>query len=259
MNSRAPISAFDNPSRASRATCPSWVVSSSRVSTVRFPTRSPVASNSRSARAGERFGAHAREHLERGAQLVASVPPTALAPKPLAVDEMGARKVYAHAGASEPVDRLAIQALGGLAVAEQRARTCLDAQRPVGAGGARRLRDPLKRESRRAGSLRPGPRPRSPRPWAAASHPGRRIALPGGEAPRQPRIGPVRCRAPPSPTPHRPARIPSPRAAASLTVVSKQLAETSASLPRRAASQQRAVRRSRNPSCLADGLDLVNL
>ena len=48
--SRAPISGFDSPSRASRAICRSCAVSSSRVSTVRLRTFSPVASSSRRAR-----------------------------------------------------------------------------------------------------------------------------------------------------------------------------------------------------------------
>ena len=39
MNSRAPISGFERPSRASRAIWASWAVSSSRVSTLRLRTR----------------------------------------------------------------------------------------------------------------------------------------------------------------------------------------------------------------------------
>jgi hypothetical protein len=51
MNIRAPISAFDGPSRAGRATSASWAVRSWRVSTLRLRTRSPVAGGSRTARA----------------------------------------------------------------------------------------------------------------------------------------------------------------------------------------------------------------
>jgi hypothetical protein len=47
---RAPISAFDRPSRASRAICASWGVRSSPVSTVRLRACSPVAISSRSVR-----------------------------------------------------------------------------------------------------------------------------------------------------------------------------------------------------------------
>jgi hypothetical protein len=50
MNSRAPISGFDRPSRASRATCASWPVSSRALSTLPLRTVSPVASSSRRAR-----------------------------------------------------------------------------------------------------------------------------------------------------------------------------------------------------------------
>ncbi len=45
-NSRAPISGFDSPSRASRAICRSCAVSSSRLSIVRLRTFSPVARSS---------------------------------------------------------------------------------------------------------------------------------------------------------------------------------------------------------------------
>ena len=77
------------------------------------------------------------------AQLLARVDPAALAAQPLAVEQVGAGELEAHAGAAKPLDRLAVEALGGLAVAEQRARAGLDAQRPVGAAGACRLREPL--------------------------------------------------------------------------------------------------------------------
>jgi EmrB/QacA subfamily drug resistance transporter len=50
MNNRVPISGLESPSRASSAICRSCAVSSSRVSTVRFRTVSPVAISSRLAR-----------------------------------------------------------------------------------------------------------------------------------------------------------------------------------------------------------------
>jgi len=50
MNSRAPISGFDRPSRASRAIWASWAVSWALVSTVRLRAVSPVAASSRRAR-----------------------------------------------------------------------------------------------------------------------------------------------------------------------------------------------------------------
>src|SRR4051812_30584038 len=65
---------------------------------------------------GERLGAHAREHLERGAQLLARVKPAPLAPKPFAVDEVGAGELQAQARASQAFDRLPIAAVGSVAV-----------------------------------------------------------------------------------------------------------------------------------------------
>ena len=50
MNSRAPISGLDRPSRASLATWASWAVSSPLASTVRLRAVSPVAASSRRAR-----------------------------------------------------------------------------------------------------------------------------------------------------------------------------------------------------------------
>src|SRR4051812_4382912 len=112
MNSRSPMSEFDRPSRASRATWISWAVSCSRVSIRRLRTRSPVASSSRSVRAAN-AGAHAREQLEGGAQVVAGVEAAPLAPQPLAIEQVGPRELQTHAGAAQPLDRLPVEALGG--------------------------------------------------------------------------------------------------------------------------------------------------
>src|SRR3954468_24594504 len=104
---------------------------------------------------GERLGAHGIEHLERGAQLLAGVQATPLIPQPLAVDEMGAGEVHPQARASEPLDRLSIQALGRVALAEQRAAARLGPEAPFGSAGAGRLGGPLERAAR---ALRlPGP------------------------------------------------------------------------------------------------------
>ena len=53
MNSWAPISGFVRPSPAAHAICASWAVISSRVSTVRLRTVSPVTSSSRRARSAK--------------------------------------------------------------------------------------------------------------------------------------------------------------------------------------------------------------
>src|SRR4051794_10034333 len=56
---------------------------------------------------------------------------------------MGAAEVHAQARATEPLDRLAIQALGLVTLAEQRAAACLDPKAPVGTARAGCPRDPL--------------------------------------------------------------------------------------------------------------------
>ena len=71
----------------------------------------------------------------------------ALAAQPFAVEQVRAGELHADAGAAEPVDRLAVEALGGLALAEQRPRAGLDPERPVGAAGAASIS-----ESRRSAS-----------------------------------------------------------------------------------------------------------
>jgi hypothetical protein len=74
------------------------------------------------------------------AQLLARVASAALAAQPFAVQEMTAGELDVDAGAGEPLDRLAIERLGGFPVAEQRLRAGLDAERPVGATGPGCLR-----------------------------------------------------------------------------------------------------------------------
>jgi hypothetical protein len=56
----------------------------------------------------------------RGAQLRPRVSPPSLAAQPLTVEKVRARQLGTEAGAAQPVDRLAITALGVLAAAEQR-------------------------------------------------------------------------------------------------------------------------------------------
>src|ERR1700754_4254429 len=88
MNSRVPISGFDSPSRASRAICASWGVSSPLVSAVRLRTVSPVASSSRAA-------------------------------QPFAVEQVAPGQLDADAGTAEVRDRLAVEQIGGRTLAEQ--------------------------------------------------------------------------------------------------------------------------------------------
>ena len=110
-------------------------MSSSRVSTVRLRTFSPVARSSRRARSANASMPIATSMLVGGAQLLARVDAAALAAQPLAVEQVGAGELGAQPRAAQALDRLAIQALGGLAFAQQRARAGRDPQRPVGVGG----------------------------------------------------------------------------------------------------------------------------
>ena len=74
---------------------------------------SPVAEQLALGALGERLDAHRGEHLVGGAQLLARVQAAALAAQPFAVEQMGAGELHADAGAAEPLDRLAVEALGG--------------------------------------------------------------------------------------------------------------------------------------------------
>ena len=78
MNSRAPISGFDRPSRASRAIWASWAVSP--LLGLDGALAGGLAGGQQLARGalGEPLGAHGREHVVRGAQLLARVQPPAL-------------------------------------------------------------------------------------------------------------------------------------------------------------------------------------
>ena len=154
--SRAPISGFDSPSRASRAIWRSCAVSSSRVSTVRLRTFSPVASSSRSGALGERLHADRRELVVGGAELHAGVDAAILPAQPLAVEQVGAGELGAQSCAAEPLDRLAVQALGGLAVAQQRTGARPYAEGPVGGCDGSGRRDALMRHARQLRPVAPG-------------------------------------------------------------------------------------------------------
>lgn len=74
----------------------------------------------------ERFCAHASEHLSGGAQMLSGVETAALASQPLPVKEVGSGKLKPHTGTGEVHDRLAVQALGDLALAQQCAHTSFE-------------------------------------------------------------------------------------------------------------------------------------
>src|SRR5580658_2269640 len=100
---------------------------------------------------GERRGADRVEDLIRAAELIAGVAPAPLAAQPLAVQEAGASQIHPQASAAEAVDRLAVVALGGVPVADQRPRAGLGTQRPVGPAGAGQAGEPLQRAGRALG------------------------------------------------------------------------------------------------------------
>src|SRR5439155_2130092 len=89
----------------------------------------------------ERLSTHRDEHFVGRAQLLARVYPPALASQPLAVEQMGARELHAHAGPAEVRDRLAVEALGDLALAHKRMRTRFDPKRPIGAADTGHLEE----------------------------------------------------------------------------------------------------------------------
>src|SRR4051794_21748955 len=84
---------------------------------------------------GESLETHRGEHPVCLAQLLTRVNAAALAAQPFAVEEMRASEFDAHMGAAESLDGLAVKALGGIALAEQRSRARFDSQRPLSATG----------------------------------------------------------------------------------------------------------------------------
>ncbi|MGH3224270.1 MAG: ATP-binding protein, partial [Streptosporangiaceae bacterium] len=91
---------------------------------------------------GESFHSHLVQHAVGGAQLLPGLRAAALAAQPFAVEQVGAGKLRAKLGAAQPVDRLPVQAVGGLALAHQRAGARLEAQPPIVAAGLGRSRQP---------------------------------------------------------------------------------------------------------------------
>src|SRR4051812_17356314 len=92
---------------------------------------------------GERLGAHACEHLERGAQLLAGVDAAALTSQPFPVEEVSPGELEPDKGAGEMRDRLAVQTVGDIALAEQRTHARFDSERPLRADHAGALGQPF--------------------------------------------------------------------------------------------------------------------
>src|SRR6202042_2934159 len=67
------------------------------------------------------------------------------------VEQVSARQLESHASTSEQIDRLAVQTLSDLTIAEQRLRPRLHAKRPLRASRQRSLRQTPDRRARRVG------------------------------------------------------------------------------------------------------------
>ena len=125
---------------------------------VRLRAVSPVARSSRLGALGKRLGTHFHEPRMRGSKLLARVDAARASAQPFAVQQMGASEVEGDAAVAEAFDRLAVEALGERAVAQQRARTRLDAERPLGPGDLRPLAQALERVSCQLGLAAAGGR-----------------------------------------------------------------------------------------------------
>ena len=136
-NNSAPISGFVRPSAASRAICASCAVNSSRASTDRLRSVSPVATSSRRARSAKasapmsvsmsyadlRWLRASRRRFSRRSHSPYS--------------KLSAGVLDAHASPAEPLDGLDVVALGRVTLAHLCARSGFDSQCPFGAAGAR--------------------------------------------------------------------------------------------------------------------------
>src|SRR3954454_15936020 len=91
---------------------------------------------------GEPVGAHRREHLVRRAQLRTRIAPAVLTAQPLAVEQMAARELGAEPPAAQPVNRFAIEAVGCVALAQQRPGTRLEPEPPVPVAAVSTGREP---------------------------------------------------------------------------------------------------------------------
>src|SRR6266480_4774333 len=78
----------------------------------------------------ERVGADARKGRERDSQLLSRVEAATFAAQPLAVQKLCPGELDSKTRARELLDRLAVEAVGVVALAQECARTRLDSARP---------------------------------------------------------------------------------------------------------------------------------
>src|SRR3954454_2529957 len=102
---------------------------------------------------GECLHPDRRELVVGGTELDTRVAAAILAAQPLPVEQLSPGELGTQAGAAQPLDRLAIQALGTRALAQERPAARLDSQAPVGLAGRGGHDHTLERTGR---DLRPG-------------------------------------------------------------------------------------------------------
>ena len=157
--SRAPISGFERPSRARSSDLP--LLCGQIVARLDGPLAGLLARTPEALCALARRTPPSRSPMNMvvgRAQLLARVDPPTLAAQPLAVKQVRPRELGTKPGAAQSIDRLAIGALGVLALTEQRPRAREDAQPPIAVADARRLGQSLERLAGKPGLPGPGGR-----------------------------------------------------------------------------------------------------
>src|SRR3712207_9530813 len=91
---------------------------------------------------GEGLDTHRAERLVGGPQLGAGVDAAPLPPQPLAVEQLGAGEFDADGGATESVEGLQVESLGGAPPAPQGAAARLDPEGPLRAAVPRPRPEP---------------------------------------------------------------------------------------------------------------------
>jgi hypothetical protein len=143
-NSRAPISGLVRPSRASPGDVD--LLCGQRCDGLDAFARRLAGGGQLPARAlDERLHADLGEHVVGRAQLRAGAHAAVLPAQPFTVEQVGAGEFRAHTRPAQPVDRLAVELVGGRRVAQQRPAAGLDAGRDIVVAGLRGLRQPRER------------------------------------------------------------------------------------------------------------------
>jgi transcriptional regulator with XRE-family HTH domain len=104
---------------------------------------------------GEGVGPHPSEHVVATAQVLPCVHSSILPTQPLPVEQVAAGQFGCGPAAAEPINGLAIQELGAVAVGHEGAAAGLDAERPLGSTDAGTVPEPA--ESAHGDVLLPGP------------------------------------------------------------------------------------------------------